>query len=76
MVAQIARAAPGTVKAARPHVGSSGGLGSTGPRRSASAAATSRVWREAQIPEQLIHPRPLFAGTQLQRWGGWVRAES
>ena len=53
-------AMPGTVNAARPAAGSSGGRTSTGPSRSASAWAISRVWREAQMPEQLMQPRPLL----------------
>ena len=51
---------PGTVNAARPAFGSSGGSASIGPSRSASAWAISFVCREAQMPEQLMQPRPVL----------------
>ena len=63
MLFQMALAAPGTVNAARLAFGSSGGFGSTGPNRSARACAISLVWREAQMPEQLMQPRPLLRNT-------------
>jgi hypothetical protein len=43
----MARAAPGIVNAASWAAGSSGGLTSIGPSRSASAVAMARVWRLA-----------------------------
>ena len=60
MSAQTASAWPGTVKAARAALGSSGGSGSTGPMRSAMASAISLVCRDTQMPEQLMQPRPLL----------------
>ena len=59
-VGQTPSACPGTVKAARADLGSSGGSGCTGPMRSASASAISFVCRDAQMPEQLMQPRPLL----------------
>jgi len=44
---ETAFAWPGTVNAARPAFGSSGGSGSIGPIRSAIACAISFVWRLA-----------------------------
>ena len=63
MSAEIAGACPGTVNAASSAWGSSGGRGAMGPMRSATASAISRVCRDAQMPEQLMQPRPLLMAT-------------
>ena len=61
MAAEIASAAPGIVNAARLASGLSGLSGRMAARRFASASAISRVCRLAQMPEQLMQPRPLLA---------------
>ena len=60
---EIASATPGTVNAARLASGCSGGSGTTAASRFAIASAISRVWRLAQMPEQLMQPRPLLRKT-------------
>ena len=63
MAAEMASAAPGIVNAARLASGLSGLSGRTAASRFASASAISRVCRLAQMPEQLMQPRPLLAYT-------------
>ena len=60
---QVPVAIAGTVKAASWASGSVGGLTSIGPIRSAIAAAISRVCRDAHMPLQLMHDRPLLDST-------------
>ena len=63
MALEIESAVPGMVNAARLASGSPGGKGRTLASRRAMASAISRPWRLTQMPEQLMHPRPLLAKT-------------
>ena len=60
---EMASATPGTVKAARPALGSVGGSASTLASRAARASAISFVCRLAQIPDALMQLRPLLMNT-------------
>ena len=73
---QVALAAPGIVNAASFALGSSGGRTSTGPSRSAKAAAIASVCRLAQIAEQLMQPRPPLMATLSTIMSMWSSQRS